>query len=300
MERIYTLPQKVILRLNETIVWPLKAVVGGKIDYLRARALRGFQYRKTILFYPQRPKTYHAVYKICHKLGYRIVNNPDVPADVVIRFEDTTFGKQYPVLQKLEKEHRIINGRCTNISKKYVDEVFTEVFGYSMTIDPTVYPGAYVQKSDINALHDGTVLSYPTEPKDGYVYQLLINNSVDQETVEDLRLLIVDGTIPFVTRRFKSIDDRFDITTGAKLAETNDVLSQEEIRKVIQFCTTIGLEYGEIDALRDRDTGLLYLIDVNNTPAGPIGPMYHELETLSEWFTRMARAFDHAFVQSTR
>ena len=39
--------------------------------------------------------------------------------------------------------------------------------------------------------------------------------------------------------------------------------------KILLFCRRMGLDYGELDMLRDREDGRLYIVDVNNTPFGP-------------------------------
>ncbi|MDQ6770676.1 MAG: hypothetical protein M3Z54_11900, partial [Gemmatimonadota bacterium] len=31
----------------------------------------------------------------------------------------------------------------------------------------------------------------------------------------------------------------------------------------------IGMDFGELDVLRDRNSGKIYVVDANNTPAGP-------------------------------
>jgi hypothetical protein len=41
------------------------------------------------------------------------------------------------------------------------------------------------------------------------------------------------------------------------------------MRNLLRFCGRLGVEYGEVDALRDRDTGRLFVVDCNNTPDGP-------------------------------
>ncbi len=287
---------KIVTRINERVVWPLKTMFAAETDYRRARTGQHGARIKTMVCYPEKPKTFHALYKIAHRLGYRITNKLDPRADCIIRFEDTTYGTSFPELDTLAHARTVINARCTDISKRHVEEVFHEVFGYGMKIDPRHYTGTCVQKSDMNALHDGKVITCPTEPKEGYIYQRLIHNNVDADTAEDLRLLIMQGTIPFVARRFKHTSDRFNETVHAEVVETVEVLTPEEVRLVHIFCERMGLDYGEIDSLRDRTDGKLYLIDVNNTPSGPMGTVYEYLEGSHLWVTRMAQAFKNTFL----
>jgi hypothetical protein len=285
---------KILTHLNERIIWPVTSTVTAKREYRAARAKHKGA-TPTIVCYPEKPKVFHSLYKIAHRAGYKITNTLDAHAACIIRFEDTTHGTPFPALEELARTRPVINIRCTDISKQHVEEVFEEVFGYGMKIDPRTYVGECVQKSDMNALHDGAVVTCPLEPKAGYIYQRLIRNEVDPNTVEDLRLLIIQNTIPYVTKRYKHISDRFDATIDATLAETHEVLSPEEITHVLTFCTRMGLDYGELDALRDRTDGKLYLIDVNNTPASPGNPMLRTLEKKYAWFSRMSQAFTDAF-----
>jgi len=38
---------------------------------------------------------------------------------------------------------------------------------------------------------------------------------------------------------------------------------------ISEFCSRIGLDYGELDVLRNKDDGKIYIVDVNYTPWGP-------------------------------
>ena len=38
--------------------------------------------------------------------------------------------------------------------------------------------------------------------------------------------------------------------------------------KILAVCREMGLDYGELDVLRDREDGRLYILDVNDTPSG--------------------------------
>jgi len=288
------LPERILARLNEYYLWPIQTFLIGKLDYYRAQKRPSYE-PKIILFYPEAPKTFHTLYKICHYLGWKISTNPKKPSDVRIFFEDTTYRNEYPILTELHTTHHVINIACTDISKKHVDEVFGEVFGYCMSLDPRTHQGACVQKSNINALHDGKVVQCPTEPKEGYVYQKLINTLNENNKATDLRIHIFNNSIPVVLERYKEIDDIFNRTVGASFLETDDALTKEEQEKIVLFCKKMGLEYGELDALRSKDDGLLYIVDVNNTPSGPIGPLYDNSADILRWFLEIAKATKKEF-----
>jgi hypothetical protein len=69
--------------------------------------------------------------------------------------------------------------------------------------------------------------------------------------------------VPHKETRFQ---DKFLSTT---IIKTDIVFSHLEIKKINEFCRQIGMDYGELDVLRDKDSGRIYIIDSNNTPWGP-------------------------------
>jgi hypothetical protein len=249
-----------------------------------------------LLSYPDKPKSYHILYEICKHLGWKITNDLTKDADLAIYFEDVTCRNKDEAMKEYEKEHEVLNSESYDISKKHIDDVFFEVFGYRMSIDPKTHQGACVRKSDINAVHDGTVLECPVEPETGYVYQKLINTDLGDGRVMDIRIHIFKDTIPFLLRRYKSTEDIFHMTIGAEIAETDELLSLEEQEKIIEYCKKLGIDYGELDALRDKKDGRLYIVDVNNTPAGPIGPIYYDRKKYKEWIKRISDEFKRHLV----
>ncbi len=162
-----------------------------------------------------------------------------------------------------------VNCRLLDISKSYVEQVFREVFGRETFVDPTTHDGPLVEKSEENARHDGRILQGPVSAHPGKVYQRVIDNVRDGEA-EDIRLPVVGGEIPLVYVKRRPLASRFsNANCAVVIVETCDWLSDDEIRQVLEFSERIGLDCGEIDALRDGPDGELYLIDVNTTPFGP-------------------------------
>ena len=105
-----------------------------------------------ILFYPELPSEHSTIYKIAKALSYEIINDPQRQYDLAIYWEDTTFKKACSLPQSNSK---IINEYCIDISKKKINEVFVDVFGYSTLIEPTSFNGKCVKKNNLNAKHDG-------------------------------------------------------------------------------------------------------------------------------------------------
>ena len=215
-------------------------VLSAKIDFLHARVRNGFKHR-VILLYPERPRRWHLLYGIAHQLGLSISTDPTARFDCAMVFWDITVRPQDPVLEALGTSHSLINALCADISKKHVEQIFSEVFGYGLEVDPRTYTGAYVKKSDNNATHDGKVMRESSEPEEGYIYQRLINNQVDDKTVRDMRVFICYDTIPFVFYRYKSMADRFDHTIRVQWNETDTVLSKDEQQTIFRFVRCLDL-----------------------------------------------------------
>lgn len=242
-----------------------RSVLRAKILYVKALAARGFR-KKVILCYPKRPDGWHALYHITHVLGLQMSNDPHKTFDVCIAFLDTTKRPEDATLRDLEQKTRVINARCGDISKVRVEEIFKKVFGYGMAVDPRNFNGPYVKKSDINGQHSGQLQQAHAEPEEGYIYQRLINNRYEND-LATIRTMIFDGTIPFTNYRIRTMSDRFDVVRHALWVDTDQAFSKDEQEKILQFCKEFGLDYGELDILRDADDGKIYIVDVNNTPA---------------------------------
>jgi hypothetical protein len=273
-----------------------------KLAYLKARAQH--KHKLTILCYPQVPRSVYVLYKLAHFAGCRITGNPKARHDLVVRFEDTTYASIGDVLSQLAERTDVLNARCTDISKKRVDAISTPIFGRSLMIDPLTYCGECLMKSDNNSAKDGKVIMCPiAKAIPGYVYQRIINNRMGS-LVQDIRVPIIGGKIPFVYLIYESIKTRFfGGTVYVEMAETLDVLSSEEVENLIHFCGEFGLDYGELDVLRDGEDGFLYVLDANNTPTGPCRLLtkkerHDALSILAETFDKVFSSQMHADLRS--
>jgi hypothetical protein len=103
------------------------------------------------------------------------------------------------------------------------------------------------------------------------VYNKLIDNEVEDGTVLHYRVPIFKHVIPCVYLKQLPLEHRFGTSSthliSSTLAEVDDVFSEDEIGKILSFCQKMGLDYGELDVLRDRNDQQLYIVDVNNTPS---------------------------------
>jgi hypothetical protein len=275
------------------IVTRLRLLVRFKCKYW-ARRLRGGAF-PTVAFYPELPWARAAVFKICHVLGLPMTRSLD-RADLVVHWEDVTRRPARPELARAAARRPVLNVRCADISKRKVEEVHVAVFGYGIHIDPRAHHGACVRKSDANAAHDGVIVTCPSVSVDsGYVYQRVIDNTTADGYVRDIRVPIFGTIIPFCYVKRRPLEQRFSKdNTTVELVSADAVLSSDEQAHVLRFSAEMGLDYGELDVLRDNGDGRIYVVDVNNTPDGP--PNHLPPAVADAAIERMAATFERVFL----
>ena len=242
-----------------------KAVLDGMKSSVRPR--------HRILFYPQAPFFPHVAFKLCALLGCLIAEDPRNRYDVVFKRQGATFFDQSRLSEVDLPLHRIVNAGSVDISKSNVGRRFVEVFGYPLAVDPLTHPGPMVEKSDQNAAHDGRILVGPIPPEEvrlDRVYQRVVDNRASEEgLVVDHRVPIHGGRIPLVYVKHRPEERRFGNDNAyVHLADPASVFEQDEVERILAFARLMGIDYGELDVLRDRDDRI-YVVDANNTPAGP-------------------------------
>jgi len=255
--------------------------------------------KKRILFYPVIPWESSMIFHICIQGRYLITNRISKNVDLILKWNPVTFSPSDRILDELREKARIINYDCSDISKSQVAEIFRKTFGYDYEIDPLTYQGKCVKKSNNNALHDGQIIDCPIDQvQEGFVYQVLIDNEVEDGLVLDIRIPIFMNCIPFILNKYRPADGRFHAdSVRLQIVETSAAISPNEQERVLAFCRLIGLDYGELDVLRDRNSGNLYIVDVNNTPHGYPVRYAPQLERLMrEVIQRQARAFSDTFM----
>ena len=232
--------------------------------------------KKRILFYPDFPYLKATIYQICLLLGYDVTSNPNQRFDLAIKWKRyETFAANDDILSRLSSQKiDVLNIHCEDVSKITVDQVFHRAFGYSSIIDPLTYTGKCVVKSNLNAQHDGRIITCPIQAKEtDVIYQKLVDNEVTEGRVLDYRVPVFKNIIPLVYIYLKknlTEEQRFygyPSLVSVELVEAQDVFSDDEIHKIISFCKRLGLDYGELDVLRDKNDNRLYIIDANNTPS---------------------------------
>lgn len=171
---------------------------------------------------------------------------------------------------RIPQDVRVLNDTGLDTGKPNVDAHFSAASGYCTALDATTGSGFAVLKSNVNGRHDGRVVKLPLPGIDPRtVCQMLIDNSLGDH-IFDLRIPFVLGQPVLAYVKFRERSRRFENANACvKLVTPAEVLADHEIEICQRFCRSIGLEYGELDVLRDGLSGRIYVVDVNNTPAGP-------------------------------
>jgi len=223
--------------------------------------------RLKIAFTPNKPRPWYAIWPVCKLAGLDFANRPD-EADILFHFEDKISST--PPERGLEKRY-MLNGKCTDISKSHVAEIFEQVFGYALAIDPTRHQGKALVKSEGNGVHDGEIISCPIAArKPDAVYQRLVENTHDGEIYTDIRTPIVGNAVPIIylkqrRRAARISNENFRVL----ITDPDSVYTRDEQVKILEFSRAMNLDFGGLDVLRDRHDGRLYIVDVNKTDMGP-------------------------------
>lgn len=274
---------------TEVLLKDLQGLITDFLSWFR----NGFKL-PVLVVYPDYPSKKTTIYKICRKLGYRITNKRLKRARHVMWFHDTTHASSELLVQNYPNKE-VINRKCTDISKKHVDAIHRKVFGYSTIIDPTIHIGPAVAKSDINALHDGEIIRCPiTTISEKAVYQIVIDNQVDNGDYADLRVPVIGGNIPLVYTKFKKGSVRFtNQVHHSTLHDPQTVFSEQELSAIREMAIQMGADFCEFDVLRDNSSKRIYVIDVNKTPYGP--PFGLSVQETNKAVQLLTQAFQATF-----
>jgi hypothetical protein len=230
------------------------------------------------------------------------------------RDEDIThaFHWDYKNSNELSEEMRIveargvhiINGRCNNVKKDHLDYEFERVFGYSIMVDPTTHRGTCIKKSTQQAVHNGKFVQCPIKPHEydsrviksvsgethRRLYQKLIDTRFEMDKLREVRVPIIGSTIPTlfikelgVKSTFHPYEENYYKVYTAR--NFDEWLSMSEVDKLFELSRNLGLEFGELDVLRDNSTGLIYVVDVNNIP---MGSLFNKLDDREQIITYMS------------
>ncbi|MDI7775106.1 hypothetical protein [Asticcacaulis sp. EMRT-3] len=248
--------------LNEIFNW---AIYLGLLNIMSFATRLNGRPRPRLWFAPDRPRAWYLLRGAAMWGGIDLATSAG-NADACVYFDDSTIGgpQAFPAMTSL-------NATCTNISKSHVAQVFKDVFGYPLALDPLTAQGEIVEKPETNGVHGGRVITAPCAPRPGFVYQRLIDTRDDEGCCHDLRTPCAGGEAVLVWVKVKTPQGRFSIhNRRAYLADMAQTYTPKEQALIRQFTARMGLDWGGLDILRDRSDGRIYIVDVNKTDLGPL------------------------------
>jgi hypothetical protein len=222
-----------------------------------------------MLFYPQMPKSFSKITQICRQLKISIGEYPcDHNIDgfsLAVHWNYDTVCPPDVTLHTISKSLKVINLAVGDVSKSFVDKIFIEVFGYSTFLDPFQTFGYAIRKSEKQAAHDATIVPLPFVAEKGFVYQRLLDSRCSTTLCHDIRLPVFKNEIPFAFLKYRLTAEPVRSLYKIEFIEDiQTILSPQEINKVLLFASKFGLEFGEIDLIRNNSDGRIYILDVNN------------------------------------
>ena len=228
-----------------------------------------------VLFYPNKVINYARVRVIFKILRWEIIEDINKDFDIIFYWNKRIINKSDKIIVKLSKSYPVINLRCNDVSKSNVTKIYQEVFKNTLEINPEKYTGRAVAKKDEGqGDKSGKIVNCPCKNERGWHYQKLLQD-IHTGRIQEYRVFIV-GRIVAVNKKIKKIGNRFHtIVEKNEYKQINDVFTDNEVKKINEFCEKIGVEYAELDLLRDKE---LYIIDVNNISGiGSFEKKYREI-----------------------
>jgi len=287
------------IRRARRVLARLPAVMARAAQRRRQRSLRLARGAPdTLLMHPCRAHVEedYTVNLIACRLGLQLTSDPRARFSAALHWLDATRRPPNPLLEQLAASLPVINLRANDISKTRVDAVMQEVFGYGLAVDPCTMVGPLLEKSDLNALHDGRILAGPLpRRREGRVYQMLVRGRRDGDVIEELRVPVLGKRVPFVYLKYKRMRDPLALSTRGTITEPASVCAPSEIDALVAFARAMGIDFGEFDVIRHHVDGRLYVLDANTTPAVRfVGVSAADRRATID---RLAEAFDDVFLR---
>src|SRR4051812_2093166 len=278
--------------LFELIPDPWRGWIGARSSRRWLRAVRFANSHNSSLpldapaisFYPMRLEPTAALAHVLRRLNMRIAAF-GAPARATVAWHTGTWLSDID-FRRLPND--ALNRDCTDISKTTVDRVWAEICGYSISVDPLWTTGPLVAKPDQNGVRAGRVVEGPLkERRPGFVYQELID-SREQGRIWSMRVALMRGEIVNAYLKWRPDGQWFRGHEVTVPAPVEQLFAENERAQMLEFATRIGMEYGELDVLRDRASTRMYVVDANRTPVRPKGldPKHDDA-----WFGPITDAF---------
>ena len=215
-------------------------------------------------------------YFMLRKAGVNFTNKYDKNSDIGWFWDARIeLNKKSQKVREQSKDLRFLNLFLIDTSKDFVAKSMQNYFGYTFKIDPKKYDGYCVAKHNGNGTKSCFFLKCPIDADEvfhDHCYQKIINFSskTDPNTLYEIRIPIFKNIIPFTFFKKRNRGLRFTSKNRSmEITPAISHLSAPECQQILSYCRRVGLEYGEIDILRDDKDGKIYIIDINNTPWWP-------------------------------
>jgi len=188
--------------------------------------------------------------------------------------------KKMAILRAYGKGKKKINFKLISCQKDFTTKIFDEMFEHKLGINPQEYNGYAVAKHNDNGTKSCFFIKCPIEADEvfeNHIYQKIIDfyHPYDNEILCEIRVPIFGGIVPFVFFKERARGLRFTSKNRkVSIANVEDHLTENEVEQIQKYCRKVGLEYGDLDILRGQD-GLIYIIDVNNTPWWPPNKLFN-------------------------
>lgn len=223
----------------------------------------------TILFYPEKPKRFllweNKVRRYCRIKDIKMIDDPSQNYDAIMFWSYDRFIWERDDTYYELLDYGMINYGCYDVTKTHNEEAMLVTFGYN-TIINSDYEGVILKKANWQCAHEMVQVEELGKNTKEYIYVKQVDNRVNDKEVLDYRIFVFDFTIPLVVTKIKPVDARYSGAADARMkayVDYRDVLSADEGRKIIDYCTYYGSHITELDAVRDSD-GKLYILDNNN------------------------------------
>lgn len=167
-----------------------------------------------------------------------------------------------------------INANCHDVDKALLHEVWAEVSGNDLRVDPEHMTGQLVESATRNGAGDARIVHAPVTAKPGKVYTRLIANTDNGAFMQDWHVPVIGGHMPLAMVASRPENRRFTHQhSNVRLADPKLLFTPEERSQLQAFCVRMGLDLGSLDVLRDRVSGKLHLVDADPGKMGPVAAL---------------------------
>lgn len=161
-----------------------------------------------------------------------------------------------------------INGSCIDVSKSRIDAAWEEVSGYTIQVDPTRNSGRMVVKPEESGAHAGRLVDGPISRRRGFVYQRFVATRKNGRLLST-RAVMLGREMPIIRDYWCAASDIFHGPSHCVARAPEEVYTDRERGQILRFAGLVGLDFGELDILRDEESGRIYVIDANRTSFMP-------------------------------